>query len=369
MIPLCKISFGPEEMRAIKEVFSTGWLAHGEKNKEFEDNFARVIGTKYAVSVNSCTSAIFLILKALDIKGEVIIPSFTFSATANAVVSAGAKPVYADIIWKTGNIDPHDIENKITPETEAVIPVHFAGQSCKIDRIKNIADKYGLALIEDSAEAIGALFKNQCAGSFGIGCFSFFPTKNITTGEGGMITTDDKNLADKVRILSSHGISKHRRAGKNFWNRSSEIPGYNMRMSNILAAVGVEQLKKLKVFNSLRIQHASYFNTQLKDYVEIPLEDNGCRHVYQMYTIRVSSNRDKIIHRLRSMNIEASVHFDPPVHQQEYYKSTKTAGSLPVTERLSKSIITLPMFPDLKQDELKYITGALMEILNEDQLT
>ncbi len=364
MIPLCKALVGTEELNAVKEVMLSGWLTHGPKNKEFENNFAQYLGVKNAITLNSCASALFLVLKALGIKGEVIIPSFTFSATANAVVTAGAKPVFADVIWETGNIDPEDVENRITNSTEAVMPVHFAGQSCQIEQIKALADKYNLALIEDSAEAIGAGFKGQYTGSFGIGCFSFFPTKNVTTGEGGMVTTNDNSLAEKIRILCAHGIPKHKKKEDKFWCRSAITAGYNMRMSNILAAIGVEQLKKLDYCNNLRIQHTQYLNNNLKGVVEIPIEDKNCKHVYQMYTIRIENNRDEIVYKLKDAGIEASVHFDPPVHLQDYYRERYSA-ELPVTEKLSQSIITLPMYPTLKTEDLDYIIKNLKKILLE----
>ena len=367
MIPLCLPTIGEEEIKAVSQALASGWLTDGPKNQELEENFAKYIGTKRAVSVNSCASALFLTLKALGIKGQVIIPSFTFTATANAVVTAGASPVYADINPATGNIDPDKLESLITSETEAVMPVHFAGQSCRMDKILEICQKHKLALIEDSAEAIGAKFKNKMTGSFGIGCFSFFPTKNMTTGEGGIITTDDDALANKIKTLAAHGIPRDKsKTDSRFWRRSATEAGYNFRLSNILAALGVEQLKKLDKMNDLRRQHASYLNQRLnKEKIILPLEDTDCYHVYQMYTIQVDpQKRDELVLKLKANDIAASVHFDPPVHLQDFYqKNYPNKISLPQTELLAQSILTLPMYPNLSKDQLDQIIETVNKLI------
>lgn len=369
-IPLCIPSLDKNELKAVKNVLDSGWLTEGPKNKEFEENFAKYIGVKYAVSLNSCTSALQLALEALDVKGEIILPSFTFVASANAVVKAGATPVFIDINYDTCNIDPSKIEEKITLRTEAIMPVHFGGQSCNMDKIMGIAEKHKLAVIEDSAETIGGTFKNKKTGSFGIGCFSFFPTKNITTGEGGMITTNDEILAQKIRTLAGHGILKttsQRAKEQKPWFRAATIAGYNFRMSNILAAIGVEQLKKIDKLNNLRRKHAAYLNKHLKSVksIEIPVEAKNCKHVYQMYTVKLKNPalRDKFVLALRNKGIGASVHFDPPVHLQPFYKNNYKTNNLPITEKVSKSIVTLPMFPKITKKELDYIIKTIKEIL------
>jgi len=365
-IPLSKPYLDKKELKAIEKVLNSGWLAHGPKNQEFEEMFAKYTGTKYAVSMNSCASALFAVIKALDITGEIILPSFTFSASANAIITAGAKPVFADIDYQTNNIDPEDIKRKITSKTQAIMPVHFAGQSCQMDEIMKIAKKHKLWVIEDSAEAIGAEFKEKRTGSFNIGCFSFFPTKNLTTGEGGMVTTNDKNLIQKIKTLMGHGIPKmtdQRIKEKKPWHRSAVMPGYNFRMSNILAAIGVEQMKKIDKMNSLRRKHAAYLNQKLKniDSIDLPIETQQFKHVYQMYTIKLKKgNRDELVKKLKQKGIEASVHFDPPVHLQSYYHQK---DRLPITEKLSKSIITLPMFPQLTKKELDYMIITIKRLI------
>jgi len=370
-IPLSKTFVDKCEHDEVSRVLSSGWLTHGPKNKEFESMFAKYIGTKYALSMNSCASALFAVIKALDIKGEVILPSFTFVASANAIVTAGAKPVFAEVDWVTGCIDPDDIEKRITKKTEAIMPVHFAGQSCDMARIMKIVKKHNLHVIEDSAEAIGAAFKGKKTGSFGIGCFSFFPTKNITTGEGGMVTTNDKNLFLRLQTLMAHGIPKstsQRVKEKKPWYRAAIMAGYNFRMSNLLAAIGVEQMKKINQMNILRRKQSAYLNKHLKNIsgIEMPVQAKNCKHVYQMYTIKLKKgNRDAFVRKLKENGIEASVHFDPPVHLQSFYmKNYKCKkGQLPVTEKLSNSIVTLPMYPGIKKKELNYIIKILKEIL------
>lgn len=371
MIPLCRPYLDEKELEAVKEVFESGWLAEGPKNEELEKMFADYIGVKRAVTSNSCASALFLVVKALDIKGEVILPSFTFAASANAVETAGATPVFVDIDYNTCNIDVIKTEEKITPKTEAIMPVHFAGQSSKMDEIMNLAERYNLKVIEDSAEAVGAEFDGKKTGSFGIGCFSFFPTKNMTTGEGGMITTNDETLAEKIKTMASHGIPKStlgREKDKKPWARSAIYAGYNFRMSNILAAIGVEQFKKLETMNELRREHAKYLNEGLKGVkqIDLPIEMAGCKHVYQMYTIKLKTgNRDEFVLKLREAGIGASVHFDPPVHLQHYYqnKYNYKTGDFPITEKVSESIVTLPMYPALTQKDLDFIIDTIKKIV------
>ncbi len=372
-IPLSKPYFDKRELEMVKKVLDSGWLTHGPKNQEFEEKFAKYIGTKYAVSLNSCASALFSVIKVLEITGEVILPSFTFAASANAIVTAGAKPVFTDIDYQTGNIDPKDLSRRITRKTEAIMPVHFAGQSCQMDKIMTLAKKYKLWVIEDSAEAIGAKFKNKKTGSFGIGCFSFFPTKNITTGEGGMVTTNNKNLAQQIKLLAGHGIAKstsQRIKTEKSWYRAAVLPGYNFRMSNILAAIGVAQLKKIDKMNSLRRKQANYLNKHFKklNQIDLPRETPRTKHVYQMYTIKIKpGQRDLLIRKLKEKGIEASVHFDPPVHLQPYYKKTYgyQVGDLPITEKVAKSIITLPMFPQMTRQQLNFIILNIKKILKE----
>ncbi|MFC1824274.1 DegT/DnrJ/EryC1/StrS family aminotransferase [Thermodesulfobacteriota bacterium] len=365
-IPLCRVSMGKEEHRAVKDVLDSGWLTHGPKTLQFEQDFAAYLGVGHAIAMNSCTSALYLAIKANNIKGEVMLPSFTFVASANAVKTAGAKPVFVDVNYHDCNINPDLLEDSLSSDTEALMIVHFGGQCCEMDKIKEFVNKHNLLLIEDSAETLGGTFNNKKSGSWGIGCFSFFPTKNITTGEGGMFTTDDDQLADKVRTLINHGIDKStfaRNGVKRDWFRVGRLAGYNFRLSNILATIGVEQMKKLDGMNTLRRKNSSYLIKQLKgiEDIELPRENEGCTHVYQMFTIKVKAEiRDDFVEKLRENGIGASVHFDPPVHLHPAY-TEYAQNQLPVTERTAESILTLPMFPELKKIELDYIADTIRE--------
>lgn len=371
-IPLSVPNIAAEEITAVLKVLDSGWLTEGSPNALFEQLFAEYAGVRRAVTLNSCTSALHLALQAQSIRGEVILPSFTFAASANAVLAAGATPVFADIEYDTCNIDPDDIERKITPATEAIMVVHYAGQCCRMDRIMSIAARHGLKVIEDSAETIGATVNGKMAGSFGVGCFSFFPTKNITTGEGGMLTTDDDDLADMVKTLAGHGIRKgtfSRETESAPWIREVSTPGYNFRMSAILAAIGVEQMKKVDTFNRRRSENAAYLAAKLNyDGIDLPYTDPACSHVYQMFTVKVRSvDRDSFVRGLRERGVMASVHFTPPVHLQEYYAGnfSMPAGGLPVTELVSRTIATLPMYPDLTEAELDYIAESVGAVLHK----
>ncbi|NTW99528.1 MAG: DegT/DnrJ/EryC1/StrS aminotransferase family protein [Geobacteraceae bacterium] len=371
-IPLGVPSIGPEEMEAVQRVLESGWLTEGVPNSEFEQQFAAYVGVSRAVSLNSCTSALQLALQAQSISGEVILPSFTFAASANAVVTAGATPVFADIDYATCTVDPDDIERKITPATEAIMVVHYAGQCCRMDRIMSLARRYGLQVIEDSAETIGATFNGKGAGSFAVGCFSFFPTKNITTGEGGMLTTDDDDLADTVRTLAGHGIRKNtlnRETAAVPWQREVSLPGYNYRMSAILAAIGVEQMKKIDDFNRRRIDNAQYLAKRIDcPGIDLPVTMPGCSHVYQMFTIKVKTvDRDAFVRGMRARGVMASVHFTPPVHRQGYYARNfpVAPGALPITESVAATIATLPLYPGLTQPELDYIAESVAAVMRE----
>lgn len=365
-IPLCRAEIGEEEFAAVREVLESGWLTHGPKTTEFENVFADYIGVRHAIAMNSCTSALFLAVIANGIRGDVLVPSFTFIASANAIKTAGANPVFVDINYHDCNVNADLLENYLTPKTEALMVVHYAGQCCDMDKISAFAEKHGLILIEDSAETIGGAYKGKMSGSWGIGCFSFFPTKNITTGEGGMLTTNDERLANTVRTLVNHGINKstHQRVqGAQPWFRAASLPGYNFRLSNVLAAIGVEQMKKIDRFNESRRSLSNYLIEKLRglEEIDLPGENEGCSHVFQMFTIKIKNGeRDDFVMAMKKRGIEASVHFDPPAHLHPAYAGDNHA-SLPVTGKISRSIATLPMFPSLKKSDLDQIAAAIHE--------
>lgn len=374
-VPLGKPFLDSAEEKAVLEVLRSGWLTHGPKNKEFEQVFADFLGVGYALTVNSCTSALQLALQVTGITGEVLVPSFTFVASANAIVTAGAHPVFVEIDYKTCNIDFEDARAKINKKTQAIMVVHFAGQSCNMEAVMELAKEFNLVVIEDSAEAIGAKFKDKLTGTFGIGCFSFFPTKNITTGEGGMLTTNNQEIYEKAKALAAHGIASstfEREKQNRPWLRAATYAGYNFRMSNLLAAIGVEQMKKLEEMNELRRKHAQYLNEKLRKFeyeIDLPYEDPNGYHVYQMYTIKLKdpTKREVFFQSMTAKGIGISVHFDPPVHLQPYYQKNYPVEpkSLPVTERVSSSIITLPMYPGLTEKDLDVIVETIGQTIKE----
>ena len=372
-IPLCIPYTGQEEKDAVCEVIDSGWYAHGPKNHEFEEGFAEYLGVKHAFSMNSCTSALHLSVEGLGITGEVILPSFTFVASANAVITGGAKPVFADISYDTCNIDPASIERMISSQTEAIMPVHYGGQSADMTAIMEIAEKHKLVVIEDSAETIGGTHKGRLTGTFDTGCFSFYPTKNLTTGEGGMLTTNDDQLALKIKALLAHGIDKstYEREDKDkAWYRSASRIGYNFRMSNILAAIGVEQLKKLPEMNRMRRNVASRLTEALAEIpeVEAPIERPENKHVYQMYTVRIKEglDRDEFVRSLNKKGIGASIHFFPPVHHMTPYLGQDfRRDDLSVTEEVIREIITLPMYPQMTSDDLAYMVDSIRNTASE----
>ena len=366
-IPLCIPDMDDEETAAVAAVLKSGWLAHGPMNHEFEKKFAEFVGVPHAVSLNSCASALFLAIHASGITGEVILPSFTFVASANAVVTGGAKCVYADIDYDTCCIDPAHLESLITPRTEAIMPVHYAGQAADMGRIAAIAQKHNLKIIEDSAEAIGATYGGKQTGNWGIGCWSFYPTKNIATGEGGMLTTTDGALADKARAIAGHGVASStwaREKKEKPWLRAATYAGFNFRMSNILAALGSVQMNKLNRMNEARRKHAASYNAQLNtEFFTLPVEAPGRIHVYQMYTVKLNGvDRTRFLADLRGQGIGATVHFDPPVHTQPFYAEIlarqNTKLNLPVTDKVAASILTFPMYPTMSDADVSAVAQA-----------
>lgn len=369
-IPLAVPDIGEDEKAAVLEVLESGWLVHGTYNHRFEEAFAEFVGVEHAVSVSSCTAGLEAILKAYGIRGDVVLPSFTFVATANAVVTSGATPVYCDVDVDTRNVRASDIEPCLTARTEAVAIVHYGGQPCAMDEIRALCDRKGLLLVEDSAETLGATWNGKQAGSFGIGCFSFFPTKNMTTGEGGIVTLDDSEHAGKIRALIAHGIASTtfvREREEKPWFRSAVVAGHNFRLTNIQAALGYHQLKRVDEMNAKRIALARFYDDGLRalstDIVP-PAVAPGATHVYQMYTVRVDpAKRDSWVRRLREAGIGASVHFDPPVHLQEFYRLNYPADRpLENSELLARSLITLPMYPTMSKEDAARVLDALSKL-------
>jgi len=359
MIPMGKPIMGEEEKRAVVEVLESGMLSQGIKVKQFEESFAHFVGTNHAVVTSSGTTALHAAILAHNIRAgdEVITTPFTFIATANAIRMAGATPVFVDVDEKTFNIDPEKIEVAITKNTKAILPVHLFGLSCNMDKIEEIARKHNLLIIEDACQSHGATWNGKMTGSFGTACYSFYPTKNMTTGEGGIITTNSEVVANKLRKIISHGSEKRYYHG---------FVGYNYRMSDVAAAIGIEQLKKLPEFNHRRIQNAEFLNNHLSEISGIIVPKIDAGHVFHQYTIRVTPScrisRDKLVDILSEKGIASSVFYPLPVHKQEAYPEYNHL-SFPITEKLSKEVLSLPIHPSLTETDLLKIVSAIKEVI------
>ncbi|WMW25416.1 DegT/DnrJ/EryC1/StrS family aminotransferase [Methanolobus sediminis] len=355
MIPIAKPQLDEAEIEAVNEVLRSGIIAEGPRVAEFEQEFADYTGTEYAVAVNSGTAALHAALLAHGIgKGdEVITSSFSFIATANSVLFTGAKPVFADIRPDTFNLDPQLIEDKITPATKAIMPVHLYGQSADMGSIVDIAEDHDLILIEDACQAHGASYKGKKVGSFGTGAFSFYPTKNMTTSEGGIITTNNKEVADRARMIRAHG-SKQRYL--------HEMLGYNLRMTDISAAIGMVQLKRLPSYIEARQRNAKILTDKLQDIegIECPTVSESCEHVFHQYTIR-TKNRDQLADYLKEKEIGSGIYYPIPIHRQPYYKELGYNDNLLVTEKVSREVLSLPVHPAVTGDDITTISNAIKQ--------
>lgn len=353
MIPIAQPLMGEEEKRAVLEVLDSGMLAQGPRVQAFEEAFAKMCGVAHAVATSSGTTALHLALLAHEIGpgDEVIVPPFTFISTANAVLFAGAKPVFVDIDPVTFCLNPDALEATITEQTRAIIPVHLFGLMADMDPIMAIAAAHNLAIIEDACQAHGATYRGRASGSFGTGTFSFYPTKNITSAEGGMLTTDDPEIAESCRMRRQHGmVIRYYQEGL----------GYNYRMTDVHAAIGLAQLAKLHAFNAARIAHARTYSEHLKGVIT-PTVPEGYHHVFHQYTVRVPGGmRDALADHLRAQGIGCGIYYPVPIHQQAYY--TQVLGyavSLPEAERASAEVLSLPVHPALSEEDLATIVAAV----------
>ena len=371
-LPYCQPSIGKEEIKEVVDTLKSGWLTMGPRAIKFEEMIARYTKAKYAVVLNSCTAALHLSLIALGIgKGdEVITTPFTFASTGNVIIQVGAKPVFVAIERKTFNIDPKEIEKAITSKTKAIMPVHYAGQACDMTAIMKIAKKYHLFVIEDAAHMIGAEYKGKKIGTFGdTTCFSFYATKNMTTGEGGAVTTNDKTLAEKIMVLRLHGISKDawkRYDKKGSWYYEIEECGWKYNITDIQAALGIHQIKKLDKFNKIRRKYAQIYNRELSGIKGIitPYEKPNVKHVYYLYPILLENyNRDEFIEKMAQNGIGCSVHFIPlhlhPFYQKLGYKK----GDFPNAEWVYEREVSLPLYPKMKYSDLLFVAKTIKNIL------
>ncbi|WP_206808406.1 DegT/DnrJ/EryC1/StrS family aminotransferase [Paradesulfitobacterium ferrireducens] len=366
-----------DDIAEVVDSLKSNWITKGPKTMEFEKRFAEFVGAKYAIAVNSCTAALHLSLVAAGIGpgDEVITTPMTFAASANVVIHVGATPVFADINPVTMNIDVDRVKEKITPRTKAIIPVHIGGHACQMDEILALAREHNLFVLEDGAHAVYTEYKGKMIGSIGNAtAFSFYATKNLVTGEGGMVTTNDEALADKIRVISVHGMSR------NAWNRYSaagswyyEIlyPGYKDNMTDIQAALGLTQLAKLERMQGLRREIAERYNEAFAKLpeLEVPVEEGYTRHAWHLYILKLNldklkTDRAQFIEELKEEKIGTSVHFIP-VHLHPYYRETYgyKRGDYPQAERTFDRILSLPLYPKMSAQDTQDVIEAVKRVV------
>jgi dTDP-4-amino-4,6-dideoxygalactose transaminase len=353
VIPIARPDFGPEEAEAVAEVLASGLVAQGARVAELEAAWAAFCGVRHAVAMTNGTAALMSIFAGIGLEpgDEVITVAHTFAATANAILSTGATPVFVDIEPDTYLIDAKQIEAAITPRTRAICPVHLFGLVADMDMILAIADRHGLAVVEDACQAHGALFRGRPAGSFGHGAFSLYATKNMTTAEGGFVTTNDDRLADWLRLYRNQGM----RARYQF-----EMLGYNFRMTEVAAAIGLVQLDKLERNTARRRAVAAAYDEALADLpVRLPVTPDGRTHVFHQYTVEVGDARDAIVEDLRVDGVWADVYYPVPVHRQSYIMERGLHADLPVTEAAARRTLALPIYPGLTDDDRSRVIASL----------
>jgi dTDP-4-amino-4,6-dideoxygalactose transaminase len=377
-LPYALPSIGDEEIAEVVDTLRSGWLTTGPKVKRFEEDFAKYTGARHAIAVSSCTAGLHLTLAALGIGhgDEVILPTLTFCATANVVTHVGAKPVIVDVD-RYGQISPDAVERAITRRTRAIIPVHFAGQACDLNEIIALAFRHKIPVIEDAAHAAGCEYCGRKIGTHGDAVvFSFYATKNMTTGEGGMVATQHSELAAKIRELSLHGMSH------NAWTRYSETgswyyevmePGYKCNMTDIQAAMGIHQLRRLDGFLDRRrwiaARYGEAFSTNPA--FRLPQERPNRNHTYHLYPIQldpnfIDLNRSEFIRRLKEMNVGTSVHF-VPLHRHPHYRTTYgyRPEQFPVAEQIYSGILSLPLYPQMSDDDVSHVIESVRRIAHQ----
>jgi len=358
MIPIAKPVIDEEEKSKVLEVLESGILAHGKVVEEFESKFARFSGVQHAIATNSGTSALHTALAALGISpgDEVITTTFSFIASATCILMQGATPVFCDVDAETYNITVDAIKKNITSKTKAIIPVHLYGQTCDMGPILDLAHDHDLFVVEDACQAHGALYNNKPVGSLGqMGAFSFYPTKNMTTGEGGIVTTNNEALAKKAGMFRNHGQSSR---------YMHEMLGYNYRMTNLSAAIGLAQLEKINTANKKRRANAQLYNKGFEDIVGIhtPAEADYAHHVYHQYTVEIEQefplSRDQVIEQLKTKGIGFGVYYHTPLHQQPLFTSLCKGKSFPVAEKKAKQVLSLPVHSAISKQDITTVLEA-----------
>jgi len=357
MIPIARPIISESEKNNIQRVIDSGMLASGNFVKEFEESFAAYTDSNYGIATTSGTTALHVALEAAGIKegDRVLTTPFTFIASSNSILYCGATPVFADVCPDSFNIDPESIRRKLEedPDIKGLLIVHLYGLPCEMEEIKELVEEYNLVLIEDCAQAHGAEYSGKKAGTFGkTAAYSFYPTKNMTTGEGGIVLTNDEKVMEKARMLINHGSQKR------YYH---QMLGYNYRMTNLAAGIGLAQLEKVEEFNTKRRENAAFLNEKLKDldWLTVPQAPANCKHVYHQYTVKVK-DREGLISLLESEGVGYGVYYPLPVYKQPLYCKMGYQGvKLPVSEELSETVISLPVHPALSKDDLETIVRVV----------
>lgn len=359
MIPVAKPQIGPEEMAAVQEVLASGQLAQGAKVRRFEEEFAEWVGVRHAVAVSSGTAALHLALLACGVgEGDAAITTpFSFVASANCALFVGARPVFVDIEPDYFTIDAAALRGRLDERVRALIVVHLYGQPCDMDAILGIASERDLIVIEDACQAHGAAWRGRRVGSLGVGCFSFYPTKNMTTGEGGMVTTDDAGVAERVRLWREHGAPRR---------YVHEQLGFNQRMTDLQAAMGLVQLGKVEEWNRQRQRNAAFLDERLRAVagVRIPALRPHATHVYHQYTVRVE-RRDDFVAALAARGVGAGIHYATPIHLQPYYRGLGYGESFPEAEAAAREVLSLPVHPGLSDEDVETVAEAVRTVAQE----
>ncbi len=371
---------GDQEINEVAAAIRSGWLSKGPKTVEFESEIAGSVGSPFAIGLNSCTAGLHLAQLAAGVGpgDEVITSPYTFVATANTIVHCGATPVFVDIDPKTLNLNPALIEQAITARTRAIIPVHFAGYPCDMDPIMDIADRYGLAVIEDAAHALFTRYKDRPVGSIGdLTCFSFYATKNLTTGEGGMVTTANEEWANRIRMMSLHGMSKNawsRYSQQGSWYYEVEHAGFKYNMTDLQAAIGLIQVKKLEQMQQLRAQHAASYTAAFSacEELTLPHDSPEHRHAWHLYAIRLQASRlkitrDEMIQLLAEAGIGTSVHFIPVPHHPFYRRRGYRLAAYPETAKVYEATLSLPLYPGMTAEQVQYVADRVLSILSANR--
>ena len=367
------------EIDEVVDTLRSGWIAKGPRTLKFEKEFAEYLGAKHAIAVNSCTAALHISLLTQNIGpgDEVITTPMTFASTASTILHCGAKPVFADIDYRTGCIDPEEIAKKITPHTKAIVPVHYSGQVCDLDRIYELADEHNLYVSEDAAHALWSRYKGRLIGNKlrGAASYSFYATKNLATGDGGMLVTDRDDIAERARILVGQGMSHNawnRYAKGGSWKYDIVEPGYKYNMFDIQAALGLVQLSRMEEMQARRLSIAARYQEEFGkiDAVEPPFVPEFTTHCWHLYVLRIvpellTIDRDQFIVELNERNVGTSVHFIPTHTMTAFRKLGWKEGDFPMAEKHFERIISLPLYPSMTDEQVQYVIDAVRDIVEK----